>query len=553
MIADWLQHLRPWRWSLWLALGLGLAQTGVTLALVPLAQRLEPLLLNLQLERLWLWLAAACGLFALRNGLEFGLNLLINRVSCAWVVQLRARTLHRLLHTPWQSVSEMAPDQLLATLSEDGERLRQTLWSVLLRLLPGLLQITALFAMLWLISWPLTLALLLMMPLLALLLRRQGRQLSARASHLQARWADWLQECVETLHHLALFRLYKLESAQEKRVNQQQALWQHAQNATFFHQSLERPLLSTLQLILIALLLGFSAWLVDQRQLSSGQLLAYATALGLMIDPALWAAEAWAQLQVGKASWARFQPVLALSPGTTAPTPQAAQQVELEQLSLTRGEHLLVEGLNWQLQPGQRIGLRGPSGSGKTSLLAVLAGLVPPDAGTLRWPAAWLTRPQAVVLVPQRAALLQRSLRDNLCLERPIAESELQAAIQACALEELIQRLPDGLNTLLGPDGAPLSGGERQRVALARALLCQPELLLLDESSSEMDLATESRVFNAICQGWPHLSWIMVSHRPESLRTLDSIWHLEKGTLKQANTPSPSPTRQVPDERILAN
>ncbi|MGV3526112.1 MAG: ATP-binding cassette domain-containing protein [Candidatus Sericytochromatia bacterium] len=534
MIADWLLHLRIWRWSLWLALLLGLAQTATTLALIPLVQRLEPLLTTLQLHALWLWLAAACGLFALRNGLEFALHLLLNRISCGWVVQLRGRAIQQVLFAPWEKIADAAPDQLLSTLSDDGERLRQTLWAVLQRLLPGLLQISALFVSLWLISWPLTVALLVLVPLFGLLLRRQGRQLSQRAQKLQNHWAAWLQECVETLHHLSLFRLYKLESAQSLRLIQQQERWQREQAATFFHQSLERPLLSSLQLVLIALLLGFSAWLVAQGQLSSGKLLAYATALGLMIDPALWATEAWAQLQVGKASWARFQPLLALPQTPFAAPLIGGNALEVEDLSIQRNGQILCNASHWQMMPGQRIGLFGPSGSGKSTLLSVLAGLNPPSSGRLIWPAAWQHQPHAIVLVPQRAALLQRSLRDNLCLEQAIPAAELKQVLAACALDELVARLPAGLDTQLGPDGAPLSGGERQRVALARALLRRPQLLLLDESCSEIDVATENHIFSALRLHWPQMGWLVVSHRPESLHALDSLWHLEKGTLTEA-------------------
>jgi ABC-type multidrug transport system fused ATPase/permease subunit len=142
-----------------------------------------------------------------------------------------------------------------------------------------------------------------------------------------------------------------------------------------------------------------------------------------------------------------------------------------------------------------------------------------------------------ICYLTQETALFDRSLRDNLLLANPQAsDKELVRAIQMAELEALLQRLPDGLDTPLGPRGNAVSGGERQRIALARAVLQTPSLLILDESTSALDGPTEKRIFANLRRHFKGQTMILISHRVSALSWVDRIVVLDDGQIAEDGT-----------------
>ena len=137
----------------------------------------------------------------------------------------------------------------------------------------------------------------------------------------------------------------------------------------------------------------------------------------------------------------------------------------------------------------------------------------------------------------QEGILFDRTLKENLLLGRPTATiKELHLAIEIADLEELLRRLPKGWDTPLGPRGNALSGGERQRVALARAVLQRPSLLLLDESTSALDVPSERRIFASLAHYFSEETILFISHRISALKWVDRIVVLNQGVVEDQGT-----------------
>jgi thiol reductant ABC exporter CydD subunit len=192
-----------------------------------------------------------------------------------------------------------------------------------------------------------------------------------------------------------------------------------------------------------------------------------------------------------------------------------------------------LSGVNLEVGPGEVVAIAGPSGSGKSTLLSVLLGLSPAWTGSVSVgpvsladldPDIWRTK---IAWVPQRPHLFARSIADNIRLGSPEATDEdVRAAVADAGLDALVERLPAGLETLLGQEGAGLSTGERQRVALARAFVRHAPLLLLDEPTANLDGRTEESVLRAVRRLTAGRTVIIAAHRPSLLTLADRVVHL---------------------------
>ena len=197
-----------------------------------------------------------------------------------------------------------------------------------------------------------------------------------------------------------------------------------------------------------------------------------------------------------------------------------------------------VRGASVTIAPGSFVGIAGPSGAGKTTLIDLLIGLTEPQTGTLSvggllldagGRAGWR---EGVAYVPQEGFLFHDTVRRNLAWgNRAPDEAAMWDALTFVGAEDLVRRMPDGIDTIVGERGALLSGGERQRLALARAILRKPRLLVLDEAMNAIDAGSETLLLGRIAALNPRPTILMISHRAESMATCDQVIRVEGGVV----------------------
>lgn len=196
----------------------------------------------------------------------------------------------------------------------------------------------------------------------------------------------------------------------------------------------------------------------------------------------------------------------------------------------------VLRGVSFAVAHRQHVALVGRSGAGKSTVFALVARFYEPDAGSVLFdgrPAAELTRDacrRRIAVVDQNAHVVHGTLRDNIAYAVPDAtEAEIRRVVELARLEEVVDRLPGGLNAVIGERGSTLSGGERQRVALARALLARPALLLLDEPTSHLDAINESALTTVMKDVAQECALLVIAHRLSTVQHADHIVVLHDG------------------------
>jgi ABC-type multidrug transport system fused ATPase/permease subunit len=209
----------------------------------------------------------------------------------------------------------------------------------------------------------------------------------------------------------------------------------------------------------------------------------------------------------------------------------------------TRREKPVIQGINFEIAPGQKVAIVGPSGAGKTTISALLLRYYELDEGQILFDGKPSTSfsisalRNEMALVPQDIILFGGSIAENIAYGKPEASLDeiKQAAEKANALE-FIESFPDGFDTLVGERGIQLSGGQRQRVAIARAILKDPKILILDEATSSLDSESERLVQDALEKLMRDRTSLIIAHRLSTIRKSDNILVLDHGKVKEQGT-----------------
>lgn len=213
------------------------------------------------------------------------------------------------------------------------------------------------------------------------------------------------------------------------------------------------------------------------------------------------------------------------------------------QFSYAKDQKPILKGITMHVKPGETIAFVGESGAGKSTLLNMIIGFLMPEKGSLLIDGMdsrsinLRSYRRFIAVVPQSTVLFSGSIRDNITygLEH-VTEEEIQQAVRAANLEEMLQKLPDGLDTMVGSHGDKLSGGQRQRISIARALIRNPQVILFDEATSALDSISEKLIQDALQNLTKGKTTFLVAHRLSTIRSADKIAVLRDGMCVEFGT-----------------
>jgi ABC-type multidrug transport system fused ATPase/permease subunit len=239
----------------------------------------------------------------------------------------------------------------------------------------------------------------------------------------------------------------------------------------------------------------------------------------------------------------RFESFLAQPEDTgltrTTPLRLTSGKIEFQQVDFAFDEVRVLSDLTLTLAGGQTTALVGTSGSGKSTLVRLLLHLFKPDIGRIVIDNLDLAKVdlhtlyQQVAYIPQEPPVFDGTIRENLLFDAPIADEAIRAVLQQVDLLEVLDRLPDGLQTVVGERGIKLSGGERQRLAFARVLLHDPQIIILDEPTAALDSVTERFVSDNMRRFLQGKTVVVIAHRLQTVQAADGILVVANGRIVQ--------------------
>ena len=443
----------------------------------------------------------------------------------------------------------MPVGKLLTRLTSDVDALAEVFGSGAVGVLGDLVTLLVIASSMLLIEWRLGLRLLftqIPVTCMVLWLQRRYRKVNYTVREELSQLNADFQENLQGLEVVQMFRREAVNGARFARTG---SAYRRAVNGTIFFDSSISAFLEWVSLGAVALVLALGGYMVTNGAMGLGILTTFILYSQRLFDPLRQLAERFTQIQGGLTAVERIgelleQPLEIVEDANASPlTGSGLGEVVFENVSFSyRPDEPILRNLSFRIAPGEHVALVGPTGSGKTTVIRLLCRLYEPQEGRILLdgrdirsiPIADLRRQLGVVL--QDTFLFSGNVADNLRLNAAISDVELQRICRDLGLQDLLSRLPAGLETELRERGGNLSSGERQLLAVARVAIRNPTVLVMDEATAFMDPATEATLQRDLDRLLQKRTAVVIAHRLATVEASDRILVLRRGELIEQGT-----------------
>jgi len=474
--------------------------------------------------------------------------------------EMRIALLRHLKHVSLKEYETMRVGAVTSKLVTDVETIDGFVSSTISKLIVAVLILVFSAIVLLLINWQLALFILITNPIVVLFtvkLSRNIGKLKKEENKAIELFQSALTETLELFHQIrAANKEEYFFSESEKKA---QALKEHSVNYSYKSDA-------AIKLSYLVFLSGYeifravSILVVAYSDLSVGLMLAVFSYLWVMVSPTQDIINFQYVLATAKAACKRINTVFEMEQEPVIMqednpfTNTDAIGLEVKDLSFAYLEDKpILENINMHIPKGYKLAIVGASGSGKTTLANILVGFYPLDKGEILYgdisnkSLELSTIRENIHLILQHPKLFNDTMLFNLTLGNKYSEGEVQNALHIAQLDDVIKRLDNGLDTLVGKDGIKLSGGQRQRVAIARMVLSDPKVVVFDESTSALDVHTEAKLFEALHSFLEEKTVITIAHRLSTIKSAEFIYVLEDGKVVESGTPQELLTKDAKD------
>ena len=488
------------------------------------------------------WVGAAIlSIFIVRALSSMGQKALLARVGQLNAADLRMDLLANLMRQDGTFHQTHPPGFLIQRVQADVAAVNGVWTAILTGAGRDLISLVILMGVAISVDWQWTAVALIGAPILvapSMIVQRFVRARSREARDLGARLATRLDEIFHGIVPVKLNRLEEYQSRQYGALTDD--LVRASIRSTIGTASIPGMIDIMAGIGFLGVLIFGGSEIIDGEK-TVGQFMSFFTAIGFAFEPLRRLGAVSGTWQVAAAALERIKELMETKPTLVSPAnpvapPKGMPGVTLTDVHLSYGETPVLNGLSFTARPGQTTALVGASGAGKSTVFNLLTRLVDPTSGKIEIdgvPVSAMSLPDLRSLfsvVSQDAALFDETLRENILLGRTdVSEDRLAEVLAAAHVSDFAEKLPQGLDTPVGPRGSSLSGGQRQRVAIARALLRDTPILLLDEATSALDAQSEAVVQAALDRLAEGRTTLVIAHRLSTVRGADQIVVMDRG------------------------
>ncbi|MEO7992237.1 MAG: ABC transporter ATP-binding protein [Chryseolinea sp.] len=414
-------------------------------------------------------------------------------------------------------------------------------------ILPELISLAGILAIMFWQNVTLTLLSIAIIPFYLLIAWRSANKLETGLATYYERWEDVSSRMQDALSGI---KTVKLSGAENREAENLRKISGEAYSEYINRSKLANKYVfweNALTQISTALVLGYGGYLTLEHKLTPGDVVMFVTYLDRLYAPIDSLASLWVNLQQNVASISRAFKLLDNGVEERSGDELQIKKGKVEFKKVHFGytpEREILKGISFTLEPGKVTAIVGTSGAGKTTTVDLLLKLFEPSRGEILIDGENLTlqNPSAVRrqigMVAADGAVFRGTLADNIRYKRPEAtDDEVRKAAQSAGMEATLQRLPEGLQTLVGESGMGLSVGERQRIQIARILVSQSRILVLDEATANLDYATEAEIKKTVDQIRKENTVIIIAHRYSMVRDADHVIVLSAGEVLEQGSP----------------
>ena len=496
----------------------------------------------------WLVPLIVIGIFAMRGASTFVSSYLMSYVSTRILNELRRRMFASMLSLPIDFYNTHTVGKVINSIMFEVQQIIEMVTKVFTSIVRSSLTVLGLLAWLLYLNWALTLVTLVLLPVLTIVVRTTGKRLKKLNRDSLAVNAELTQVIEETTRAQQVIKIFGGQEYEKSRFEERaEQLRRYSMRMTTTF-SATVPITQVITAAAVALVIVMALFQSEQGQITVGGFVSFITAMLMLLTPLKQLAEVNGPLQRGMAAAEEVFQLIDKTPERTGGKPLAGRckgRIEFKDVSFAYPGHQepALRHIDLNIAPGQTVAFVGMSGGGKSTLVSLLPGFYSASSGEIlldgqNIDAIALTSLRSqIAMVSQQVVLFDDTLAANIAYGDAAPDRQrIEAAAAAAFLSDVIDGLPDGLETRLGDNGSRLSGGQRQRVAIARAIYKDAPILILDEATSALDTEAERAVQAALEHLMQGKTTLVIAHRLSTIERADRIVVLSHGKIMETGS-----------------